>query len=163
MSEKKFIFTLVTPEGRMVDPVEVVSVTAFGEEGAFTALPGHTPFLTPLKETGEGGSVVKYRTAAGDGDEIYVDAGVIEVLPDRVTVLAESAEDWDTMLANREKAEKAAEELKKLLEAAQKQTDDFVKGIGGVGKLPDIGELEVQLIRATGRLKHIDKARKRNA
>jgi F0F1-type ATP synthase epsilon subunit len=161
MSENMFTFTLVTPEGRMVEPVEVVSVTAFGEEGAFTALPGHTPFLTPLKEDKEGGSVVKYRTAAGGGDEIYVDAGVIEVLPQRVTVLAEQAVDEGQLLANREKAEQEAKEAALRLEEARKINADIVAGKGGEGKLPDIGELEVQLIRATGRLKHIDKSRKR--
>ncbi|MDR1314934.1 MAG: F0F1 ATP synthase subunit epsilon [Deltaproteobacteria bacterium] len=161
MSEKKFTFSLVTPEGTLVEPVEVVSVTAFGEEGAFTALPGHTPFLTPLKEGREGGSVVKFRTAAGTGDEYYVDAGVIEVLPGRVTVLAERAEDEDALIANREKAEREEAELKRLLEDAQNVNAAAVAALGGEGKLPDIGELELQLMRATGRLKFIDKRKKR--
>jgi F-type H+-transporting ATPase subunit epsilon len=50
-------------------------------------LTGHTPFLTSLK-TG----VLKYRDASGSERVVFINSGFAEALPDKVTVLAESAE-----------------------------------------------------------------------
>jgi F-type H+-transporting ATPase subunit epsilon len=153
MSEKRFVFTLVTPEARLVEPTEVVSVTAFGQEGAFTALPGHTPFLTPLKD----GTVVKYRTAGDGGGEYYVDAGFVEVLPDRFSVLAESAVK-EAELDRERLAREQSDAARRLEEAKRKAAD--AQALSGGQRLLEIGELEVKLKRATQRLKHMDKKKR---
>ncbi|MDR2613608.1 MAG: ATP synthase F1 subunit epsilon [Deltaproteobacteria bacterium] len=147
MSDKTFTFTLVTPERRLVEPIPVGSVNAFGKEGAFTALPGHTPFLTPLKD----GTVVKTTAPGGDETSYYVDAGIIEVLPDRVSVLAEAAVNAAEL--DREREARKLQEQQRLLEEARKLPP-------GPKKLLEVGELEVQIMRASQRLKHLD--RKKN-
>ena len=79
------LLEVVTPE-RLVLSQEVEEVVAPGEFGQFGVLPGHRPFFTTLT-IGE----LMYRV---DGRENYmaISGGFAEVLPDRVTVLADTAE-----------------------------------------------------------------------
>ena len=58
-----------------------------GSEGEFCALKGHTTFLTSLKI-----GTIRYQDAAGNERMLFVNGGFAEVLPDKVTILAESAE-----------------------------------------------------------------------
>ena len=100
----KIALELVTPDRALVrEDVDEVQVP--GAEGYFGVLPGHTPLLATMK-VGEFwyrvGSETFYLSVAG---------GFVEVLPDRVTVLAqvaERAEDID--VARAEAARKRAEE-----------------------------------------------------
>ena len=95
---------LVTPDRRLVDEV-VDEVQLPGLEGYLGILPGHAALLTEL-----GVGEMSYRR----GNETHyatVIGGYAEVLPDRVTVLAEIAEraeeiDEDRARAARERAEK---------------------------------------------------------
>jgi F-type H+-transporting ATPase subunit epsilon len=77
---------VVTPEKAVVSE-DAQIVMAPGSLGEFGVLIGHTPFLTTLK-TG----AIKYTDAAGKEKFVFVSGGFVEALPDRVTVLAESAE-----------------------------------------------------------------------
>lgn len=81
----KILLQVVTPE-RLVVREEVDYVQLPGIEGYLGVLPGHTPLLTSLK-IGEIeyrlGTVVRY---------LSVSWGFVEVLPDKVTVLADLAE-----------------------------------------------------------------------
>ncbi len=77
---------VVTPEKYVVDE-EVEIAVAPGVIGEFGVLSGHTPFLTTLK-TG----TVRYTDANGTERFVFVSGGFAEALPDKVTVLAESAE-----------------------------------------------------------------------
>ena len=77
---------VVTPEKYVVDE-EVEIAVAPGILGEFGVLIGHTPFLTILK-TG----TVRYTDANGKERFVFVSGGFAEALPDKVTVLAESAE-----------------------------------------------------------------------
>ncbi len=77
---------VVTPEKYVVDE-EVEIAVAPGVLGEFGVLIGHTPFLTILK-TG----TVRYTDANGKERFVFVSGGFAEALPDKVTVLAESAE-----------------------------------------------------------------------
>ena len=77
---------VVTPEKYVVDE-EVEIAVAPGVLGEFGVLIGHTPFLTLLK-TG----TVRYTDANGKERFVFVSGGFAEALPDKVTVLAESAE-----------------------------------------------------------------------
>lgn len=77
---------VVTPEKQVVSE-EAKIVMAPGSLGEFGVLIGHTPFLTTLKTGG-----IKYTDANGKERVVFVSGGFAEALPDRVTVLAESAE-----------------------------------------------------------------------
>jgi F-type H+-transporting ATPase subunit epsilon len=83
---EKIKLEVVTPEKYVVDE-EVEIVVAPGVIGEFGVLIGHTPFLTTLK-TG----TVRYTDANGKESFVFVSGGFAEALPDKVTVLAESAE-----------------------------------------------------------------------
>jgi F-type H+-transporting ATPase subunit epsilon len=89
---------VVTPEKYVVSE-EVEIVMAPGTLGEFGVLRGHTPFLTSLK-TGR----VHYRDSSGNEKVVFVSGGFAEALPDRVTVLAESAERRRDIDVNRAKA-----------------------------------------------------------
>ncbi len=90
---------IVTPDRALLRE-EVDEVVVPGSEGEFGVLPGHTPLLSMLK-IGE----LWYR----QGQEkhfLAVAFGFVEVLPDRVTVLAqvgERAQEIDVQRAERAK------------------------------------------------------------
>ena len=111
---------IVTPEKILVSE-DVQIVMAPGVLGEFGVLIGHTPFLTALKA-----GAVRYTDAQGDDHLVFVSGGFAEALPDRVTVLAESAErrrDIDV-----ERARAALERAqKRLAEQRSKEEFDFVR------------------------------------
>ena len=77
---------VVTPEKIVVNE-DVQIVASPGSLGEFGVLVGHTPFLTSLK-TG----IIRYTDAKGAEQSVFVNGGFAEALPDKVTVLTESAE-----------------------------------------------------------------------
>jgi F-type H+-transporting ATPase subunit epsilon len=78
---------IVTPERQLLRE-RVAEVQMPGENGYLGILPGHAPLMTEL-----GIGELTYRDAAGkEAEHIAVIRGFAEVLPDRVTVLAETAE-----------------------------------------------------------------------
>jgi F-type H+-transporting ATPase subunit epsilon len=78
---------VVTPERQLLRET-VVEVTIPGLEGELGVLPGHAPLMTEL-----GIGELKYRTAhASQQTALAIIQGFAEVLPDRVSVLAETAE-----------------------------------------------------------------------
>jgi len=100
----KLTLEIVTPERALVT-AEVDEVQLPGAEGYFGVLPGHTPMLATL-QVGELwyriGSVKHYMAIA---------FGFVEVLPERVTVLAQIAErPEDIDVARAEAAKKRAED-----------------------------------------------------
>jgi len=102
---------IVTPDKAVVNE-DVNIVLAPGSLGEFGVLIGHTPFLTTLK-TG----IIRYTDAQGTDQYVFVSGGFVEALPDKVTVLAESAEkteeiDLDRAKAAQERAEKRLEEAR---------------------------------------------------
>jgi len=100
---------VVTPEKYVVDE-DVQIAVAPGSLGEFGVLIGHTPFLTTLK-TGS----MHYTDAKGVERFIFVSGGFAEALPDKVTVLAESAERRRDIDVDRAKSamERAQERLAK--------------------------------------------------
>ena len=95
---------VVTPD-RSVVTERVDEVEIPGAEGYFGVLPGHTPLLAAL-QVGE----LWYRKG---GEKVYLSIafGFAEVLPDRVTILAQLAERADEIDAARaEAAKRRAEE-----------------------------------------------------
>ncbi|MBD1383477.1 F0F1 ATP synthase subunit epsilon [Metabacillus arenae] len=95
---------IVTPDGPVYDAdIEMVSVKA--QSGELGILPGHIPMVAPL----EIGAV---RLKKGGSTELVaVSGGFIEVRPDKVTILAQAAEqsneiDIDRAKSAQERAEK---------------------------------------------------------
>jgi F-type H+-transporting ATPase subunit epsilon len=77
---------VVTPE-RQILKETVSEVTMPGADGYLGVLPGHAPLITEL-----GVGELAYRTTGGKNGLLAVIRGFAEVLPDRVSVLAETAE-----------------------------------------------------------------------
>ena len=130
MVEKLFL-EVVTPQKAIVSE-EVEIVVAPGSEGEFGALKGHTTFLTSLKV-----GTLRYKDVNGKERYLFINGGFAEVLPDKVTILAESAEyrqDIDV-----ERATEAKERAEKRLAAKAADTD--------------LVRAEVALKRAVHRLK----------
>ena len=86
-----------------------------GESGELGILHGHTPLITRIRP----GSV-RIEKADGDEEFVFVAGGYLEVQPDRVTVLA------DTAIRGRDLDEaKALEAKKRAEEAMQNRGTDF--------------------------------------
>ena len=96
---------VVTPERQLLRET-VVEVTIPGLDGALGILPGHAPLMTEL-----GHGELSYRLAT-TSQPVYlaVHRGFAEVLPDRVTVLAETAERAEEIDLARAEAAKARAE-----------------------------------------------------
>ena len=100
----KLTLEVVTPE-RLLVSEQVDEVQLPGAEGYFGVLPGHTPLLATL-QVGE----LWYRVGQ-EKRYLAVAFGFAEVLPDRVTVLAQLAErPEDIDVPRAEAARKRAEE-----------------------------------------------------
>ncbi len=99
----KLRLDIATPYGEVFSG-EVDEVTATGSEGEFGVLPGHAPFVTTLK--------VGMLLCRHDGQEsiFFVNTGYAEVGPDRVVVLADSAERSEDIDVERAKAAMARAE-----------------------------------------------------
>jgi F-type H+-transporting ATPase subunit epsilon len=99
---------VVTPERQLLRE-SVVEVTFPGLDGELGVLPGHAPLITEL-----GVGELKYKLAtAGEGQtaSLAIISGFAEVLPDRVTLLAETAERAEEIdLARAERALARAQE-----------------------------------------------------
>jgi len=113
------LLEVVTPAKAVVNE-EVQTVVAPGVLGEFGVLIGHTPFLTTI-QTG----AIRYIDAQGKEHHVFVSGGFAEALPNKVTILAESAERRkDIDLERAEAARKRAEER-----MAQKDKDDKIDAI----------------------------------
>ncbi|MFP4194063.1 MAG: F0F1 ATP synthase subunit epsilon [Desulfosalsimonas sp.] len=111
---------IVTPEKYVVSESAQI-VMAPGALGEFGVLAGHTPFLTSL-EVGK----VHYRDSGGSDKYAFVSGGFAEALPDRVTILAESAElkediDYERAKAAYDRAKKRLEEREETLDYTRAQ------------------------------------------
>lgn len=80
---------IVTPE-RVIVREDVDEVVVPGEDGYLGVLPGHTPLLSTLKD-----GDLWYRRGQ-EKTHVRIAGGFAEVLPDRVTVLAEAAPEGGT-------------------------------------------------------------------
>jgi F-type H+-transporting ATPase subunit epsilon len=94
----------VTPE-RAIAHEDVDEIQLPGEDGYFGVLPGHAPLLAAL-QTGE----MWYRKGS-DRQYAFIAGGFAEVVPDRVSILAQVAEKADDIDIQRaEAARRRAEE-----------------------------------------------------
>lgn len=126
---EKIHLEIVTPEKQLFSGA-VDSVTVPSTTGYLGILPGHAPLLAEL-----GIGEVSYKV--GDRtDYLFCSWGFIEILPDRVVLLAQNAEMASDIDIKR--AEEAKMRAEKLL--ASKNSDI------------DFGRAELALIRAISRL-----------
>lgn len=109
--ENKLKLEIVTPNGLILSE-EVDEVVCSGSEGEFGVLPGHVPFFTTLKI-----GMLTYKKG-NEARFIFVNWGYAEVGPDRVMVLADSAEKSEDIDVERAKAamKRAEERLKQAAE-----------------------------------------------
>ena len=110
-----FQLEVVTPEKTVVSE-GVESLTAPGSEGEFGVLAGHTPFLTALKV----GSLT-YTDESGTERCVFINGGFAETLPNRVTVLAETAERRCDI--DEDRARQALERARKRLDSQETELD----------------------------------------
>jgi F-type H+-transporting ATPase subunit epsilon len=100
--------SVVTPDGPVYESeVEMVSTKA--KSGELGILPGHIPLVAPLAI-----SAVRLKKG-GNTDYVAVSGGFLEVRPDQVTILAQSAElasdiDVERALRAKERAEQRMNE-----------------------------------------------------
>jgi F-type H+-transporting ATPase subunit epsilon len=111
-----FLLEVVTPYGLVLSQA-VEEITAPGAEGEFGVLPGHTPFFTTLK-IGE----IMYR-AGKTPQHIAVAWGFVEVLHDKVTILAEAAELPEAI--DVERAKRAKERAEKNLKQFTSEDKEY--------------------------------------
>jgi len=124
---------VVTPDREVVNEMAQI-VMAPGSSGEFGVLSGHTPFMTSLK-TG----AIHYRDESSKDRYVFVSGGFAEALPDKVTVLAESAEKMEDI--DPERAKEAMQRAEKRL------ADDRAK------EKVDIARAKAALERAVVRIK----------
>ncbi|KOP71829.1 F0F1 ATP synthase subunit epsilon [Cytobacillus solani] len=108
--------SVVTPDGPVYESdVEMVSTKA--ESGELGILPGHIPMVAPLQI-----GAVRLKTQ-GKTDIVAVSGGFVEVRPDKVSILAQSAEQADEIDVDR--ALRAKERAEKRLNDQKRESVDF--------------------------------------
>lgn len=131
---EKIKIEVVTPQKYVISE-EAQMVVCPGIQGEFGILVGHTPFLSALKV-----GAVRYVDANGTERQVFVSGGFAEALPNKVTILAESAE---------RRRDIDVERAKNALARAQKRLE------GGHGDSEDVDDVRARaaLSRAMHRLK----------
>ena len=110
-----------------------------GEAGELGILPGHMPLMTRIKP-----GAVRVKTQDGREELIFVAGGLLEVQPNLVTVLA------DTAIRGADLDQAKALEAKRLAEEAMSNRGSEI----------DYARAQVELAEAIAQLAAIDKLRK---
>lgn len=111
---KTFKFEIITPQ-KVVVTEQVTHVRAPGIAGYFGVLAGHAPFLTALK-------IGEIKVNTDKLEQFYATSGgIIEVLPQGITILAETAEKADEIEV--ERAKWAMQRARKRLMAKARDVD----------------------------------------
>jgi F-type H+-transporting ATPase subunit epsilon len=130
---------IVSAEGQIFSgPASMVFVP--GSQGELGIAPRHAPLLTTLK-AGE----VRVQADGAEEQSFYVGGGSLEVQPNLVTVLA------DTAARARDLDEAAALAAKQRAEDAVRERTDKV----------EIAEAQAELLRAMAQLRAIERLRKK--
>jgi F-type H+-transporting ATPase subunit epsilon len=110
------LLEIVTPE-RMVFSEEVDAVTLPGSEGELGVLPHHAPLVSTL-------GIGELRIRRGGEEELFAIAGgFVQVRPDKVVVMAETADIASEI--DLEKAQQARAEAEKALESGFEEGADL--------------------------------------
>ena len=106
MAADSLQLVLVTPERQLLSEA-VTEAQLPGADGYLGVLPGHAPLITEL-----GIGELTYHTTGGQSGLLAVIRGFAEVLPDRISLLAEVAERAEDIdLKRAQEALKRAQEL----------------------------------------------------
>lgn len=113
---KTLTVSVVTPDGPVLeDTFEMISCKT--ENGELGILPGHIPLVAPLE-------ISAVRLKNGDTEQrIAVSGGFLEVRPDKVTVLAQTAERPEDI--DKARAEEARVRAEQRLESKDRDQIDF--------------------------------------
>ena len=130
---------IVSAEGQIFSG-EASMVFVPGSQGELGIAPRHAPLLTTLK-AGE----VRVQSEGVEEQSFYVGGGSLEIQPNLVTVLA------DTAARARDLDEAAALAAKQRAEDAVRQRTDKI----------DIAEAQAELARAVAQLRAIERLRKK--
>ena len=130
---------IVSAEGQIFSG-EATMVFVPGSQGELGIAPRHAPLLTTLK-AGE----VRVQSEGVEEQSFYVGGGSLEIQPNLVTVLA------DTAARARDLDEAAALAAKQRAEDAVRERTDKV----------DIAEAQAELARAVAQLRAIERLRKK--
>ena len=107
MANKLIKFEIVTPE-RVVLKVEITQVSVPTKKGEITVLPNHIPLVATLQP-----GVIEYVKKDNDRDIMSVSGGFIEVLKNKIVILADTAERAEEIDETKaEDARKRAEKIK---------------------------------------------------
>lgn len=120
MSGKYINFEIVTPE-RVVLKEEITQITLPTKAGEITVLPNHIPLVSSLLP-----GVVHVKTKDGRDEIMSISGGFLEVLKDKVVILADTAERAEELnLTQVEEAHRRAAEMKE--KARRGENVDFVE------------------------------------
>jgi len=109
----KLTLHIVSPDHAISKDVDYVSLP--GVEGDFGVLPGHTPFFTALR-TG----AMWYQQGV-EKHSLLVSVGFVEVLPDKVSVIAQVAETAEAL--DQERAEAGMKRAEEVMGAVPHEID----------------------------------------
>ena len=131
MADTTFHLEIITPEKILISD-DVDSVEVPGAYGEFQILAGHTPFLTSLKI----GSVIL--TKGIKKSHLSVSGGFCEVMPEKTTILAQTAESANEI--DDARSEAAQKRARKRINDAQ--NDESI----------DVNRAKLALMRAINRI-----------
>ncbi|MFW5888399.1 MAG: ATP synthase F1 subunit epsilon [Patescibacteria group bacterium] len=121
MDNKTIQFEIVTPE-RQVLKEEITQVTLPTKQGEVTILPGHVPLVASLDA-----GVIEIAKKDGYHDIMSLSGGFVEVLKDKVVILADIAERAEEIdVEKAEEARKRAEEEKQNLRHSDKERYAYI-------------------------------------
>src|SRR5215467_7650355 len=119
-----FQLEIVTPEKMVVrDAAEEAQIP--GRNGYIGVLPGHAPLITEL-----GAGEITYKRG-GQIQHFSMAWGFAEILPDRVTVLAETVERADEI--DTQRAQQSVSKAEESLKSAQTE-EDYAQALGNMSR-----------------------------
>jgi len=140
MANKTIRFEIVTPE-RVVLQQDILQITVPTTSGEITILPDHIPLVSVLQP-----GVIEVKRPDNIVEIMSVSGGFIEVMKDKVVILADTAE----------RAEELDEEV---IKAAQKQAEELKKNAKALDDV-QFAEISAKLDREMARLRAVSKWRK---
>jgi F-type H+-transporting ATPase subunit epsilon len=139
MAEKTVHLDIVSAEEKLFSRA-VRSLQVTGSEGELGILPGHTPLLTALKP-----GMVQVVFEDGTEDLFYIAGGFMEVQPDHITVLSDTAVRGGDL--DEQAIEKARKQAKEAMASAKGDTS--------------YAEAAAELARAVAQLRVLQQLRRR--
>ena len=118
---------------------DVQMVVATGEMGELGIAPRHAPLITRLKP-----GYVRIRLVGGEQQEFYISGGILEVQPQVVSVLADTAARTSDL--DEAKAKAAKEDAERIL--------------AGRGEKMELAEAQAKLTEALAQLQALERLRK---